>query len=251
MKKQIVTALLIAVLLPAGIFVWKLYQEYHKAASDDPVVWEDDIKQFEHSDSKSMPGKGQILFVGSSSFRMWKSLEKDMSPLPVINRGFGGAKLPDLIHYADRIIFPYEPSMVVIYCGDNDMGVGRIQPVSEVTNNVIALTTLIIKKLPRVKIYYVSIKPSPTRLKRWKNMNRANREIKKYMDSHSNMTFIDVSSSMFTNDKLNKELFIWDGIHMNEKGYALWTRIIQPLLARDYNSRKKLQVNPVDINRLP
>jgi len=222
----------LTLLITAGVM---LYSAFQKAASDDPLVWESDIKNFENLDRENMPHQEGILFVGSSSFRFWKNLKDDMKDLPVINRGFGGSKLPDLIHYAHRIILPYKPKIVVIYCGDNDMSVGRLQSSEEVLGNTKRLIAVIKEKLPAAIICYVSIKPSPSRMKFWPAMKRANRQIKNYLASQKNMVFIDVSSRMFRKDgSLKDELFTWDRIHMRREGYVLWTEIIRPVVAKQF-----------------
>ncbi|MCP4129459.1 MAG: hypothetical protein GY754_00445 [bacterium] len=236
--------LLFGAVLVIGI---PLYQIYQKTKSDDPKVWEDSITSFEKTDKKQMPPKEGILFIGSSSFRFWKSLKDDMNPLPVFNRGFGGAKIPDLMHYARRIIIPYKPQMIVIYCGDNDMSLGILKRPEEVLGKTINLVEFINSHLPETRIYYVSIKPSPSRMEFWPNMKKANSLIMIYADTNDNMTFIDVSSSMFDQDEnLKKEIFTWDRIHMNEKGYSLWTQIIKPVLEKDYTALKKPEHEIVD-----
>lgn len=212
-----------------------LYSASRKSASDDPRVWESDIQNFEDHDRESIPPQEGILFVGSSSFRFWKNLEADMKGLPVINRGFGGSKISDLIHYAHRIIIPYKPKVIAVYCGDNDMSVGRRQSPEEVLGNTKKLIALIREKLPESVICYVSIKPSPSRMKYWPAMKRANSEIEKYLSSKEDMVFIDVSSRMFRKDgNLKDELFTFDRIHMKREGYVLWTEIIRPVVEKLY-----------------
>ncbi len=224
--------LCLTLLIVAGVM---LYSAFQKAASDDPLVWDSDIKKFESQDRENMPPENGILFVGSSSFRFWDTLKKDMKGLPVTNRGFGGSKMPDLIHYAHRIITPYKPKVVVIYCGDNDMSVGRLQSPEEVLGNTKKLIAVIKAKLPAAIICYVSIKPSPSRMKHWPAMKRANRKIQEYLSEQKNMVFIDVSSRMFRKDgSLKEELFTWDRIHMKREGYVLWTEIIRPVLEKQY-----------------
>jgi lysophospholipase L1-like esterase len=224
---------LLCLLAAAGALT--LYRIYQKTASEDPRVWEDDIVAFEKADAADGHAPEGILFVGSSSFRFWKSLKRDMAPLPVTNRGFGGSRLTALIHYADRIIYPRRPAMVVIYCGDNDMTIGRRRSPGEVLREVQRLTGEIRAHLPEARIYYVSIKPSPSRMEFWPAMMKANWLIAEYMKTQPRMAFIDVSSAMFDADgALKLGIFTWDRIHMNEKGYALWTGIIRPLLARDF-----------------
>ena len=96
-----------------------------RSAEFDPKRWEKDIAAFEASDRTNPPPKGSVLFIGSSSIRLWKSLAADFPDLKVINRGFGGSHIPDTTHFAERIIFPYEPSKIVLYAGDNDIAGGR------------------------------------------------------------------------------------------------------------------------------
>ncbi len=236
MKKKTRYALLgsCAVLLIAVVVCSiALYSMYAKAASEDPTVWEGDIRDFENEVSTP----GGILFVGSSSIRFWKTLGRDMHPLPVTNRGFGGSRLPALIHYADRIVYPHRPVAVVIYCGDNDMSVGRRRTPEEVLNDVVKLTGDIRAKLPEARIYYVSIKPSPSRMDCWPAMKKANMLVAEYMEGLPGMSFIDVSNAMFEpSGELKRGIFTWDRIHMNERGYALWTSIIRPVLVRDFES---------------
>ncbi|MBN1531789.1 MAG: hypothetical protein JXA20_03925 [Spirochaetes bacterium] len=233
--KYALIAVCLLICVAAGIAAVKLYMIHQKVASEDPRVWEEDIRAFERTDAATRPAPGGILFVGSSSFRFWKTLQHDMAPLPVTNRGFGGSKLPALIHYASRIIYPYRPSMVVIYCGDNDMTVGRRRSPGEVLKDLQKLTGAVRANLPAAKIYFVSIKPSPSRMEYWPAMAKANEMIAGYMKTQRGMHFIDVSAAMFDGaGALKTDIFTWDRIHMNQRGYAIWTGIIRPVLTRDF-----------------
>src|SRR5580765_3891060 len=121
----------------------------------------DDIKVFKKQDSISFPPKQAILFVGSSSFTKWKDVADYFPGYTIINRGFGGSSLPDVIRYADDIIFPYQPKQIVIYCGENDLAASDTVSAQTVFERFKTLYEMIRKRLATEKIVYVSIKPSP------------------------------------------------------------------------------------------
>ena len=211
------------------------YYIIQKVKSDDPFVWESNIREFEEKDIKSPPSAGSILFVGSSSIKLWSTLSEDMNPLPVINRAFGGAKISDVIHFAPRIILPYKPNVVVFYAGDNDMSMGKKQSAKEVLNNYQRFVHLVHSQLPKTKVYFISIKPSIDRWEDWQNMNKANQIIKKFSNQSEKLGFIDISSSMLNAaGKPREDILIWDGIHLNEEGYRIWTSIVKPVLEKNY-----------------
>ena len=237
MKKKtirIISAVLVLIIIAAGSAGIYYYSVIQKVKSDDPTVWESDIQAFEKSDKRSPIPAGSILFIGSSSIRFWDTLSEDMSPLTVINRGFGGAKIPDVIHYAPRIVFPYQPKIIVLYCGDNDMSMGRIHSADEVLNNYKKFVGMVNEQLPETRIYYISIKPSLTRWEYWPEMAKANGMIQHFSDGHEMLDFIDITSSMLDADgKPREDILISDGIHMNDEGYRIWTSIIKPVLEKD------------------
>ena len=194
----------------------------------DPERFAKDIAQFEASDKKAMPAPGGILFVGSSSFRLWK-IEKSFPALPVINRGFGGSHLNDSLHYLDRIVLKYAPKIILVYAGDNDLADG-VSP-EQLSEQFARFTKRVHAKLPEARILYIAIKPS---LKRWSQLDRqteANRLIAEQCAKDSRLRFVDIVKPMLGSDgKPRPELFKDDGLHVNEKGYALWTSILKPLL---------------------
>ncbi len=218
------------VLITLSCFGFYFSHIQNKVGSDDPVVWEEDIKDFEKHDKKFPPSSNSILFLGSSSINYWKTLAEDMHPLPVINRGFGGAKINDVTYYAPRIIFPYKPNIIVLYAGDNDMSVGRVHNSKDVLKNYKKFVAFVHNSLPDTKIYFISIKPTIGRWEYWPDMVKANALIKHFSETHTNLGFIDVSTSMLENGLPRKDIISLDGIHMNNKGYEIWTSIIKPLL---------------------
>jgi len=196
-------------------------------AADAP--FEKEIKAFETADQQKAPPKNAVLFIGSSSIRMWKTLDSDFPGTAVINRGFGGSKIADSTRYVDRIVTPYHPRMIVMYAGDNDIGGGRTP--QQVVEDFQAFVAKVREKMPDVPICYISIKPS---LKRWKLVDQikaANALIEKFTRSEKNLDYIDVFTPMLGSDgKPRPELFRPDGLHMVAKGYELWVSIIAPRL---------------------
>jgi len=202
-----------------------------------PFLYEDlkahpfstDIRKFEYEDIKNPPEQNAVLFIGSSSIRMWKTVYEDMKPLKVINRGFGGSQAEHVLFYMDRIVFPYNPSKIVFYEGDNDIAAGK--KAEKVLENFMTFVDTVHKRLPETKIYFISIKPSYARIKIWPEMNRANKLIEKFCLKNSFTEFIDVSNPMFeSGGKLREDIFLTDQLHMNGTGYAIWTKIIKPKL---------------------
>ncbi len=190
-----------------------------------------EIRYFKKLDSLQFPPKNAILFIGSSSFTMWKDVATYFPNHTIINRGFGGSSLPDVINYTPDIVFPYQPKQVVIYCGENDFtAAGGIES-SVVVNRVKELVALIRTQYPKIPIAFVSIKPSPSREKFFPKMKEANAAIKKWMKKKKrNLQFINVFDAMFNDDGSLKDIYLEDKLHMNSKGYEIWRRAILPVI---------------------
>ena len=193
-----------------------------------PETWEPAIKKFEESDRQHPPEKGGVLFVGSSSIRMWESLPEDFPGVKVLNRGFGGSEIADSTYYAGRIIVPYRPRMIVLYAGDNDLA-NRRSP-DRVSDEFKEFVERVRRELPAVKIAFVSIKPSPARWSLVKQMKSANEKIRTYVGTQKGLLYIDVFTPMLRDGEVRKELFGADGLHMNRTGYKLWTSVVRPYL---------------------
>lgn len=190
-----------------------------------------EIKYFKKLDSLHFPPKNAILFIGSSSFTRWKDVQTYFPGHTIINRGFGGSSLPDVINYTPDIVFPYDPKQVVIYCGENDFTAAGGIEASVVVNRVKELVALIRTKYPNIPIAYISIKPSPSRAEYFSKMKEANKAISKWMGKKKrNLQFINVYDSMFNSDGTLKDIFVADKLHMNADGYAIWQKIIEPYL---------------------
>lgn len=191
-----------------------------------------EIKAFKKQDSLTPPPKNAILFTGSSSFRLWHDVQSAFPNHTIINRGFGGSTLNDVIQYADDIIFPYQPKEIVIYCGENDISSSDSITAKTVFGRFEKLFTLIRKKLPQVPIVFVAMKPSPSREKFHHKILQANQLIKSYLGKQKKAAFVDVYKLMLDNGKPDESLYGSDRLHMNAKGYAIWQKAILPYLIK-------------------
>jgi lysophospholipase L1-like esterase len=201
-------------------------------AQQHPAFW-DEIQNFKKQDSISAPPKNAILFVGSSSFRKWTDAQSYFPKYPIINRGFGGSLLPDVIRYADDIIFPYHPKQVLIYCGDNDLASSDTVSAVTVFTRFQQLFNMIRKRLPGASIVFVSIKPSPSRQKLMPKMEAANEMIKKFLSTKRKTGFVDVYHKMLKPDgNPMDDIFLEDKLHMTVKGYVIWQKEIRPYLLK-------------------
>ena len=206
------------VLLVLGWMPW-LDQEMLTAA--EPSRWEKTIAAFEQQDQKMPPAPEGVLFVGSSSIRMW-DLARSFPNLKTINRGFGGSQMSDVLEFYDRIVKPYRPAVIVLYEGDNDIAAGESAEL--VAAEYRRLIREIHTDLPKTRVVFVSIKPS---LKRWDiypSMKSANDEIRAITEQDARLEFVDVSEVMLGPDgKPVKSLFLPDGLHLNQEGYDRWS----------------------------
>ncbi len=202
-----------------------------KSLSGDPAAWEGSIRKFEAQDRLNPPPEGVIVFTGSSSITFWDTLERDMAPLRVINRGFGGSKMDDVAHYADRIVIPYRPRAVVLFAGTNDIAGRKPKTVREVLAGYAAFVACVQAAVPDTPIYYLSITPTPSRWKHWPSVQEANRLIKARTETDPRLHFIDLTEAILGPDgRPRRELYRLDRLHPNRRGYAVWTAIIKPIL---------------------
>ena len=205
-----------------------------KALSGDPLAWESAIRKFEAHDRLQSPPANAIVFTGSSSITFWSTLEQDMAPLPVINRGFGGSRLCDVVYYAPRIVVAYRPRAVVLFAGTNDLAGSKPKTAQEVLDGYRAFVDAVHTALPETPIYYISITPTPSRWKHWPIVQEANRLIRAHTATDPRLHFIDMTDAVLGADgKPDRSLFRIDRLHPNKRGYAVWTAKIKSILLAD------------------
>lgn len=201
-------------------------------AQNNPPFYKD-IQAFKKQDQISAPQNGSILFVGSSSFTIWKEVQKDFPGFSIINRGFGGSSLTDLIRYAPDIIYPYKASQIVIYCGENDFVGSANVTADTVFNRFKQLFGMIRTEVPKAHVLFVSIKPSPSRAKYMPEMVKANLLIKSFLKKKARTDFVDVYNKMLLEDgSPMPNIFLGDKLHMNRSGYDIWQKAILPYLKK-------------------
>jgi lysophospholipase L1-like esterase len=197
----------------------------------DPQKWEKSIADFEQADREQPPQKGGVVFTGSSTIRLWKTLAEDFSGWRVVNRGFGGSQMEDSAHFADRIIFPHEPAVVVIFAGSNDINAGK--PPERVVQDFKAFVAKVRERLPKTEICYVEITSSPLRWAQREKVIEANRLIRAYCEETAGVKFIAVREKFLgANGEPRPELFKADRLHPNAEGYQILTGAIQPFLPK-------------------
>jgi lysophospholipase L1-like esterase len=193
-------------------------------------AWERDIAAFEKKDLQNPPPKHGVVFVGSSSIRLW-DLARSFPGLDAINRGFGGSQLADAVQYAPRIVHPYEPRLVVLYSGENDLAFGKTP--EQVSADFREFTRRMLEKLPGTKVIVLSIKPSPSRSRFWDKMGAANDLIREHCKTDRRLHYLDVATALLGPDGTPRpEYFRSDGLHLNEKGYHVWNEILKPYLSK-------------------
>lgn len=198
----------------------------------DPVsspAWEVDMARFDAGDAAHPPPADPVVFIGSSSFRMWTTLRRDFPDVPVLNRGFGGAQVRDLAWHADRIAIRYRPRVLLVYAGENDIDAGRTP------GQVLADTRILVDRLraalPDARIVWISIKPSPARAAQLQRQRDANRLVEAWLRTRPGTRYVEVATPMLDAQGAPRtDLFIGDRLHMNAAGYALWRDAIAPLL---------------------
>lgn len=188
--------------------------------------WSAAFATYDAADHAQPPPPGAVVFVGSSSIRLWSDLETQFGARPaVIRRGLGGSRIDDIARYVDRLVIRYRPSMVVVYAGDNDIAEGR-SPVS-VLASLQVLVARIRETLPSTRITYISIKPSPRRRQFIPRVQQANELIRAFIANGSGFEYVDVFTPMLdAAGEPRGELFSPDGLHLNAAGYALWRSIL-------------------------
>ena len=198
------------------------------APDPNPARFDHEIAAFADWDIKNSFPMHANLFVGSSSIRFWRTAEA-FPGKPVINRGFGGSEISDVIFYYDRIIKPYAPARIFFYAGDNDIEDDKTP--EQVFEDYVELAGKVRAGLPDTELIFLSIKPSEARWDRWPKMQQANQLIREFSARDPKLGYVDVASLLLNADGRPKDVYVLDGLHLNDEGYRLWNQAIAPLLA--------------------
>ena len=198
-------------------------------AEEGPYRFDNDIAKFEAADKVNPPPTGAVLFAGASSIRLWKTLAEDLPGITLINRGFGGSHLSDNIFFAEQIVFPYKPKLIVIQAGGNDIHAGKSP--EQVFSDFKTYVAKVRSRLPDTRIVYMEINASPSRWAQASKQKEANRLIKEYCATGPNLGYMELFDAMLGSDGLPREdLFIDDKLHPNEAGYKIRTELVKPHL---------------------
>jgi lysophospholipase L1-like esterase len=224
--RHIRSALGLAMLVSAAIGISSV-DTYAQNATATTDKWAKEMAAFEEQDLKN-PAIGGVVFVGSSSIRLW-DLGKYFSRVPAVNRGFGGSEIPDSVSHADLLVIKHKPTTVIFYAGDNDIANGRTP--QQILDDYKAFVAKVHAALPATRIAFIGIKPS---IQRWALVDKvraANALVRDYAGTDERLGFIDVDGPMLGwDEKPRKELFIADGLHMTPKGYEIWTALVRPFV---------------------
>ena len=177
--------------------------------------------------------EGRILFVGSSIFRRWTNLTKQMDPLPVVNRGVDGFQTFDVLALVDRVVLPAKPRVVVYYAGSNDIDLG--EPAAAIVERIRRFVDRVATALPSTRIVFVSVNRAPEKQELWDVVDSVNRQVAAYAAETTRLEYVDVNPALFNPDGSSRlELFMPDGLHLRPAAYVEFTRILKPILTRAF-----------------
>ena len=208
--------------------------EMQRMQSEDPRVWDPVITEFEQEDKASPPPLGAVLFVGSSTIRLWDTLTEDMKPLVAFGRGFGGAKIIDISYYVNRIVTPYQPKAVVVYIGGNDFSEifdNQTKTLTQTKPLYLQLIDRLKEAAPNAPIFFVALKPTTTNWHQKSLINSVNQFLKSRAELDERLFFIDANQGLYNAQGLPNADFLWiDGVHINSDGYKVWGAEIKRVL---------------------
>ncbi|MFN8344855.1 MAG: GDSL-type esterase/lipase family protein [Spirosomataceae bacterium] len=213
-----------------------VYQPVAEAFEPDYKIdrFENEIKNFEKEDAEQGIKKGEVVFYGSSSWRIWKDIKTDLAPLPVVNRGFGGSTIPEMIYYAERVVIPRAPKLLVIYGGENDLSGKKYKSAEQMFDSYRQFVSQIQRQLPKTHLCFVSMKLSPSRRQHWETVKKANAMVKAF-STGKHLSYVDINPVLFnSNGSVKSELYTRDSLHLNPLGYREYTKVLLPFLKKKY-----------------
>ncbi|MBI2809434.1 MAG: hypothetical protein HYX67_01190 [Candidatus Melainabacteria bacterium] len=194
--------------------------------------FENEIRSFEQQVKRTQPPAGQTVFIGSSTFTRWQTLEKDLSDLQPINRGFGGSTIPEINHFETRLLAPLNPSRIVFYAGTNDLAEGHTG--AQVCDDFKQFVKTAHHDAPNADIYFISMSVAPSRLALQDQFDDGNALIREYINSDPKLHFIDVRPVMRDEkNHLRADYFGPDRLHMSQAGYNAWITVIRNALSKN------------------
>ncbi len=210
--------------------------QYRKQSQDK---WEAEIVKLEKLDQQQPDPRDPVLFIGSSSIRLWKSLAEDMAPRTVINRGYGGAKFSDLAVYVDRLVQPHEFQAVVIFVANDIVGKEEDKTVMEVARLFKYVVARVRAKSATAPIFLIAITPTPSRFKAWPQIREANEALEAACKAEPLLHFIATEKHYLDGEgKPIPKYFVEDMLHQNNDGYSLWARIVRESLDKVLTTAK-------------
>ena len=228
--QRILGMIAVSLLAVIAYLFFDISHRLEKARSEDPLVWASDIETFAE---RGVGEPESLLFVGSSSIRFWGELAKDMTPVPVINRGFGGSKIGDVVHYAETLFRADNPRAIVIFVGTNDMTPQQTKSVDTMTARFAAIMPALREEHPDVPVFYFAITPSPLRWAIWDEAVAVNEAIQTLILQMPNTYFIDTGEALMSGSEPNPDNYVFDRLHLSAKGYDIWAEIIRSRLFSD------------------
>ncbi len=231
-NKTIVVLAILSFLAALAYAIWRIV---HTLFSDDPAVWAAEIEKFKKADLRNPPSGGVIVFTGSSSIDLWDTLEKDMAPLPVINRGFGGSKIKQVAYYVHDIVTRYRPRAIVLFAGTNDLAWPRPKTAQEVYEGYLEFVNRVHTALPDTPIFYIGATLAPSKYKYWPIVREANRLIEAHTKTNPCLHYIELNDKLMgPNGEPDKKLYRMDKLHPSAEGYKVWTSVIKPILMAEF-----------------
>lgn len=225
------------VVVLAALPAYRFYGEMQKTLSEDPLVYEQDVAALVEQTRAGPASRGGVVFVGSSSIRLWSTLAADMQPLVVAQHGFGGAKLADVEYYADRLVNPFAPRAVVVFAGTNDLTPGASKSPQVLLETWQRFVARVRAGLPDVPIYFIGITPSPLRWAIWADAQETNRLVREWHATDPTLHYIETGPSLLGADgEPDPDNYRFDGLHLSAQGYAIWAELIRPRLLRDLHA---------------
>lgn len=228
--RRVITIVVLGALAYVGAQLSSLSNDLDRVRSEDPLVWSEEIATF----ASEAPGPSNaLLFVGSSSIRRWVDLAEHMAPIPVINRGFGGSKVGDVIYHSEVLFQADSPLAIVIFVGTNDITPGNSKPLAVMVDAFEAMMRGVRRLHPETPVYYIAITPSPLRWQVWDEAKAINRAISDSADSMPNTFVIDTAEQLMSAGVPDENNYVFDRLHLSQQGYAIWAEMIRSRIFSD------------------